>query len=59
MVFCTHTGEWEEPDVAEKERLMGYEVGEREREPEIHTPRRAIEGKTMRWLGASLRAIQA
>ena len=48
MVFGTRTGEWEEPDVAEKERLMGYEVGETERENHCHTPRRAMEGNTVR-----------
>ena len=30
MVFGTRTGEREEPDVAEKERLMEYEAGETE-----------------------------
>ena len=30
MVYSTRMGMWEEPDVAEKEGLMGYEAGETE-----------------------------
>ena len=63
MVYGTRTGLWEEPDVAEKEGLMGYEAGETatsgvtENQLAIRLGR-AMEGNTMRWLGALLRASQ-
>ena len=64
IIYSTRTSVWEEPDVAEKEGLMGFEEGE------THTPGvtciqrairlgRAMEGNTMRWLNALLRASQA
>ena len=60
MVYSTRTGVWEGPDVAEKERLMGYEAGVTETpgitENQRFIPSKAMMGKTMRWLGAFLRA---
>ena len=64
MVYSTRTGVWEEPDGSEKEGLMGYEAGETEtpgvtcNQRAIHLDR-AMEGNTMRWLGALMRASQA
>ena len=63
-VFNTLDNIWEEPDAAEKELLLGYIAGDTaapgvsEAERAIRLGR-ALEGNTMRWLGAMLHAIQA
>ena len=63
-VFDTISLEWEEPDVEEKEMLLGYAAGDTsaagftEVEQAIRLGR-ALEGNTMRWLGAYLHASQA
>ena len=54
---------WEEPDAEEKELLLGYASGDTaaagvtEEERAIRLGR-ALEGNTMRWLGAYLHASQ-
>ena len=63
-VFNTVSLEWEEPDAEEKEGLMGYSVGETAAPGVTDADRairlgRALEGNTMRWLGAFLSASQA
>ena len=63
-VFNTISLEWEEPDAEEKEMLLGYAAGDTlapgvtESERAIRLGR-ALEGNTMRWLGAYLHASQA
>ena len=63
-VFNTHSLEWEEPDTEEKEQLLGY-AAEDTAAPGVTDAERAIrlgralEGNTMRWLGAFLHASQA
>ena len=63
-VFNTESNLWEEPDAEEKEQLQGYTpgdtaaVGVSEAERAIRLGR-ALEGNTMRWLGAYLHASQA
>ena len=53
----TNTHRWEEPDVGEKEQLLGFPVGTTRAEG-VSTKQRAerlgkcMEGNTMRWLGA-------
>ena len=62
-VFNTGSLEWEEPDAEEKEMLLGYgasdtsALGGTEAERAIRLGR-ALEGNTMRWLGAYLHASQ-
>ena len=63
-VFNTQSLEWEEPDVEEKEMLLGYAAGDTAAPGVIEAERairlgRALEGNTMRWLGAYLYASQA
>ena len=61
--FNKTTGVWEEPEVEEKEELMGYVRGatatmnitENQRSIRIG---RALDGTTMRWLGAFMAAKQ-
>ena len=56
-VYNTSTNTWEEPDIEEKEALMGYTKGTT-RAPNVTDNQRAIrigralDGTTMRWLGA-------
>ena len=63
-VFNANNLEWEEPDVEEKELLLGYATrdtsapGVTEAERAIRLGR-ALEGNTMRWLDAYLHASQA
>ena len=63
-VFNTVSLEWEEPDMEEKEQLLGFVAGDTaapgvtEAECAIRLGR-ALEGNTMRWLGAFLHASQA
>ena len=63
-VFNTTSLEWEEPDTEEKEELLGFAAGDTlapgvtESERAIRLGR-ALEGNTMRWLGAYLHASQA
>ena len=60
-VFNTNTEVWEEPNVEEKEALMGYAIGataagnvtDNQRSIRIG---RALDGTTMRWLGAFIHA---
>ena len=64
MVYNIHMDVWEEPDVAEKELLMGYKAGETETRGVMRNQRairlgRAMDGHTMRWLGALMQASQA
>ena len=62
--FNTENNLWEEPDAEEKEQLMGYTpidtaaAGVSEADRAIRLGR-ALEGNTMRWLGAYLHASQA
>ena len=63
-IFNTISLEWEEPDVEEKEMLLGYEAGDTTAAGVTADERairlgRALEGNTMRWLGAFLHASQA
>ena len=63
-VFNTETLEWEEPDVEEKEMLLGYAAGDTTAPGVTQEERairlgRALEGNTMRWLGAYLHASHA
>ena len=63
-VFNTVSLEWEEPDTEEKEGLLGFGEGDtaapgvNEEDRAIRLGR-ALEGHTMRWLGAFLHASQA
>ena len=55
---------WEEPDVEEKERLLGFQVDDTATPGVTSTARairirRALDATTMRWLGAFLHASQA
>ena len=64
QVFNTVTLEWEEPNVEEKEQLPGFTAGgtaaagvtDAERAIRVG---RALDGNTMRWMGAYLHASQA
>ena len=64
QLFNTHTSNWEEPDAEEKEQLLGYTpddtvtpgVSDEARAIRLG---RALDGHTMRWLGAVLHASQA
>ena len=63
-VFNTITLEWEEPDVEEKEQLLGMAKGSTETPGVTEVERairlgRALDATTMRWLGAYLHASQA
>ena len=64
QLFNITTKLWEEPDAEEKELLLGYQRGETAT-PGITEDQRAIrlgralDGNTMRWLGAFLHASQA
>ena len=54
-MYNTHTAVWEEPDIEEKELLMGYAAGETATPgvtSDQHSIRRTMDGHTMRWLGA-------
>ena len=58
------TDQWEEPDVREKELLLGFQADDTAA-PGVTTDARAIkigralDANTMRWLGAFLHASQA
>ena len=63
-VFNTINLEWEEHDAEEKEMLLGYAAGDTLASGVLESERairlgRALEGNTMRWLGAYLHASQA
>ena len=63
-VFNTVNLEWEEPDTEEKEGLLGFGAGDTAAPGVTEADRairlgRALEGHTMRWLGAFLHASQA
>ena len=63
-VFNTISLAWEEPDVEEKEMLLGFAAGTTLAAGVTSDERairlgRALEGNTMRWLGAFLYASQA
>ena len=63
-VFNTQTNVWEEPDAEEKELLLGYTLGDTAAAGVSDEDRavrlgRALDGTTMRWLGAILHASQA
>ena len=63
-VFNTESNLLEEPDAEEKELLMGYTAGDTAATGVSEADRairlgRALEGNTMRWLGALLHASQA
>ena len=63
-VFNTISLEWEEPDAEEKDMLLGYAAGDTSASGVTESERairlgRALEGNTMRWLGAYLHASQA
>ena len=58
------TAEWEEPDVLEKEQLLGFQVNDTAASGVTADARairigRALDAHTMRWLGAFLHACQA
>ena len=60
-VFNIVTNEWEEPDAKEKEMLLGYTLGDTTAAGVSDEDRairlgRALDGNTMRWLGAILHA---
>ena len=64
QVFNIITKVWEEPDAEEKEVLMGYMKGDTAASGVTKDQRavrlgRALDGHTMRWLGAFLHASQA
>ena len=55
---------WEEPYLAEKEQMLGYRVGETAGGLATPTQRdvrlgQAMDGNTMRWMGAFMLAAQA
>ena len=64
QVYNTKIGQWEEPDADEKEQLLGYNpvdtftpgVSDKDRAIRMG---RALDGHSMRWLGAFLHASQA
>ena len=54
---------WEEPNITEREQLMGYKIGSTNGgmatdKQRIHRLGQAMDGNTMRWLGAFLHATQ-
>ena len=62
-VYNIQTLQWEEPDVEEKEQLLGFRLDDTAAPgvtSELRAIRigRALEGNTMRWLGAFLDAAQ-
>ena len=63
QVYNIISNVWEEPDAEEKESLLGYQRGDTvalgvtEEQRAIHLGR-ALDGNTMRWLGALLYASQ-
>ena len=62
-VYNIHTDKWEEPDVEEKELLLGFQRGETATTNVTDTQRairlgRALDCNTMKWLGAFLHASQ-
>lgn len=64
MMFNTSTSLWEELNVVEKVRLMGYMAGGTKMQGVIQEQRaitsgRAMDGHTMRWLGALLHTSRA
>ena len=64
QLFNIATKIWEEPDAEEKELLLGYQRGETATLGITEDQRairlgRALDGNTMRWLGAFLHASQA
>ena len=63
-LFNIYTNEWEEPDVDEKELLLGYSRGDTAALGVTDAERsmrlgRALDGHVMRWLGDMLHASQA
>ena len=64
QLFNKHSNEWEEPNAEEKEQLLGYAPGDTAA-PGVSDEDRsirlgiALDGNTMRWLGAILHASQA
>ena len=63
QLFNTNSNEWEEPDAEEKEQLLGYTPGDTAALGVFDEDRsirlgRALDGNTMRWLGAILHASQ-
>ena len=63
-VFNTVTNEWEEPDAEEKEQLLGFFPNDTAAHGVTEDDRAirlgpALEGNTMRYLGALLHASQA
>ena len=63
-MFNKHSNEWEELDAEEKEQLLGYTPGDTAAPGVSDEDRsirlgRALDGNTMRWLGAILHASQA
>ena len=64
QVFNIQTDMWEEPDVEEKERLLGFQSDDTTTPGVTSVARairigRALDANTMRWLGAFLHASQA
>ena len=62
-VYNIQTLQWEEPDVEEKELLLGFRLDDTATPGVTSAARairigRALEGNTMRWLGAFLHAAQ-
>ena len=63
-MYNTGTKEWEEPDAEEKESLLGFMRRDTAASGVTDDQRairlgRALDGHTMRWLGAFLHASQA
>ena len=64
QLFNTRTDEWEEPDAEEKGLLLGHRNGDTgvirvsDEDRSIRLGR-ALDGHTMRWLGAILHVCQA
>ena len=62
QLFNLHTNTWEEPDVNEKEMLLGFQPNSTNA-PRVSGDQRAIrlgralDGTTMRWMGAFLGAF--
>ena len=64
QVYNLHTNIWEEPDAMEKVLLLGFYTGDTATPGVTKDQRsvrlgRALDGNTMRWLGAFLHASQA
>ena len=64
QVFSIHTDQWEEPDVREKELLLGF-MADDTAAPKVTSDARAfhigraLDANTLRWLGAFLHVSQA